>query len=77
VIVLLEREQQCRGIDYLLASIRGGLSAVRVLRGESGIGKTVLLDYALGNAADMPEPQESRPAVPGAGPRRPRPRARR
>jgi predicted ATPase len=37
------RERQA--LDHLLESVRGGESAVRVLRGEAGIGKTALLGY--------------------------------
>src|SRR6266511_1549479 len=33
-------------IDGLLASARAGCSGVLVIRGEPGIGKTALLDYA-------------------------------
>jgi DNA-binding CsgD family transcriptional regulator len=42
-----EREQ----LDRLLASVREGHSAVLVLRGESGIGKTALLRYAARQAS--------------------------
>src|SRR4051794_7394745 len=35
-------------LDRLLRDVRGGASRVLVLRGEAGIGKTVLLDYLTG-----------------------------
>ena len=38
-------------LDRLLAGARAGQSAVLVLRGEPGIGKTALLGYTAGRAA--------------------------
>ncbi len=37
-------------LDALLDAVRGGRSAALVLRGEAGIGKTALLDYAVAEA---------------------------
>src|SRR3712207_4098538 len=38
-------------LDRLLASVRAGQSAVLVIRGEAGIGKTALLRYAAESAS--------------------------
>src|SRR3954452_138375 len=38
-------------LDRLLANVRGGQSAILVIRGEPGIGKTALLQYAAGHAS--------------------------
>ena len=51
--MLLEREQECRELERLLAGARNGLSGVLVLRGEPGIGKTALLEHAVQQAGDM------------------------
>ena len=50
---LLGRAAECGEIERLLGSVRGGLSGALVLRGEPGIGKTALLEYAAGLATDM------------------------
>jgi DNA-binding CsgD family transcriptional regulator len=39
------RSAECRALDRLLEATRAGQSAVLVLRGEPGVGKTALLDY--------------------------------
>ena len=50
---LLGREREREEIERVLGSVRNGLSGALVLRGEPGIGKTALLEYAVGLAKDM------------------------
>ena len=50
---LAGREQETRRIDSLLEAGRAGKSGALMLRGEPGIGKTVLLRYATEQAQDM------------------------
>ena len=50
---LLGRESERAGIDALLENARAGRSGALVVRGEPGIGKTALLDYARQQAAPM------------------------
>jgi len=52
--MLVGRGPEQEEIDKLLAAARGGASGVLVFRGEAGIGKTALLDYAAGEAAGWP-----------------------
>jgi DNA-binding CsgD family transcriptional regulator len=40
-------------LDRLLEGARGGRSGVLVLKGEAGVGKTALLEHAVGSASDM------------------------
>src|SRR5690242_16654971 len=47
---LLDRHGERAVLDAVLDQARGGSSAVLVVRGEAGIGKTALLDYAAGRA---------------------------
>jgi DNA-binding CsgD family transcriptional regulator len=51
--VLLGRSQELRQLDQLLANAKNGKSAFLVLRGEPGIGKTVLLNAARARAREM------------------------
>jgi DNA-binding CsgD family transcriptional regulator/tetratricopeptide (TPR) repeat protein len=51
--VLVGRTDELARIDLLLAHAREGLSGGLVLWGETGIGKTALLDYAIAAAPDM------------------------
>src|SRR5215218_7011416 len=48
---LLGRTREREVLDRLLANVRGGQSAILVIRGEPGIGKTALLQYAAGLAS--------------------------
>jgi DNA-binding CsgD family transcriptional regulator len=50
---LLDRTSEREMLDRLLADVRGGRSAVLVIRGEAGIGKTALLRYAARQAAGV------------------------
>lgn len=51
--MLLGRRAECSTLDDVMNVARGGRSAVVVLRGEPGIGKTALLDYLDQSAAGM------------------------
>jgi DNA-binding CsgD family transcriptional regulator len=48
---LLDRHGERGALDRVLDRARAGRSAVLVVRGEPGIGKTVVLDYAVSQAA--------------------------
>jgi predicted ATPase len=52
VTVLRGRGDECRRLERLLDSARGGTSAMLVIRGEAGVGKTALLDYVAERASD-------------------------
>ena len=51
--MLRARRSECEAIRALLDVARGGRSAALVLRGEAGVGKTALLEYAVDSAGDM------------------------
>lgn len=51
--MLVGREPDCARIDELLERARRGRSGALVLRGEAGMGKTALLDYAAEHAEGM------------------------
>ena len=51
--MLVDRAVEAEAVKRLLAAARDGLSGTLVLRGEPGIGKTALLDYAVENADGM------------------------
>jgi DNA-binding CsgD family transcriptional regulator len=48
---LTGRRAECDVLDRLVQAVRGGESRVLVLHGEPGVGKTVLLEYLVGQAA--------------------------
>jgi DNA-binding CsgD family transcriptional regulator len=50
---LLDRATETAALEEVLAAVREGLSGILVLRGDAGIGKTVLLEWAAGQAHDM------------------------
>ena len=50
---LFGRRVECGVLDGLLEQVRAGRSAVLVVRGEAGVGKTALLDYVVQEAADL------------------------
>ena len=51
--MLRGRRRECAVLGVLLEGVRNGRSGVLVLRGEAGIGKTALLDYAVASAAGL------------------------
>ena len=50
---LLNRETERAVLDDLLADLRSGRGRALVVRGEAGVGKSALLEYVTGTAADM------------------------
>jgi DNA-binding NarL/FixJ family response regulator len=51
--VLLGRASERQMLDRLLKNVRGGQSAVLVVRGEAGVGKTALLQHCAREASGM------------------------
>ena len=47
---LVGRADECARVDELLESVRNGWGGALVVRGEAGVGKTALLDYAVDRA---------------------------
>jgi hypothetical protein len=50
---VIDRRAEKQALHELLDSVRAGMSRALVLRGEPGIGKSALLEYAVANAADL------------------------
>ena len=50
---LLNRESERAVLDGLLKDLRSGRGRALVVRGEAGVGKSALLEYVAGAAADM------------------------
>ena len=49
--VVRGREDQCAQLDWLLERALAGISGVLMLRGDAGVGKTALLEYAIESAS--------------------------
>src|SRR5882672_8898344 len=49
--MLVDRRTERSALDSLIASARDGMGRALVLRGEPGIGKTALLEYAIESAS--------------------------
>ena len=47
---MTDRRSECAVLDRLLDDVRASESRVLVVRGEAGVGKTILLDYLAGRA---------------------------
>jgi DNA-binding CsgD family transcriptional regulator len=52
-LVLVGRDRECARIDELLDGVVAGESGALIVRGEPGIGKSALLDYAAARAEGM------------------------
>jgi len=50
---LLDRQEERAAIGQVLDTARDGFSSTLVLRGGAGVGKTVLLEYAIDAASDL------------------------
>src|SRR4051794_3304852 len=50
---LIGRDAEGVVLGRLLDAVRDGASRALVIRGEAGVGKTVLLDEAIGSATDL------------------------
>ncbi len=50
---MLDRAAETGALEGVQAAVRDGLSGMLVLRGEAGVGKTALLDWAADQAGDM------------------------
>jgi DNA-binding CsgD family transcriptional regulator len=53
VPALLDRQRERAALDGLLEDLRSGRGGALVVRGEAGVGKSALLEYVAGAAADM------------------------
>src|SRR5499425_3329217 len=50
---LVDRQRERQALDGLVQDLRSGRGWALVVRGEAGVGKSALLEYAAGAAADM------------------------
>src|SRR5579862_4602259 len=53
-VALRGRGDDCAQLDGLLEGASAGRGAVLMLRGEAGVGKTALLEYAIASAPTLP-----------------------
>src|SRR5437764_302963 len=53
MVMLHDRRDECARLDGLLEEARAQRSGVLVVRGDAGVGKTALLEYAVGSASDL------------------------
>ncbi len=51
--MFLDRRQECAVLNQLLADVRAGRSGALVVHGDAGVGKSALLQYAIGSASDL------------------------
>jgi hypothetical protein len=51
--MLRSRRDECATLDRLLDEARAGRSGALAVRGEAGVGKTALLEYAVDSASDL------------------------
>ena len=49
---LTDRRAECGALDRLIEAVWAGQSRALVVRGDPGVGKTVLLQYLAGRASD-------------------------
>src|SRR6516162_4969492 len=49
---LTDRVSECRALDRLVGAVRAGESRALVVRGDPGVGKSVLLDHLAAKASD-------------------------
>jgi hypothetical protein len=63
----LGRGAECAALDRMLEEARAGRGSVLVLRCEPGVGKSVLLDYAAGQAAGFAVARAAGVELPLAG----------
>src|SRR5215469_12091940 len=50
---LVDRQRERQALDSLMEDLRSGRGRALVVRGEAGVGKSALLEYAAGAAADI------------------------
>ena len=50
---LVDRQRERQALDSLMEDLRSGRGRALVVRGEAGVGKSALLEYAAGAAPDM------------------------